>query len=306
MAEGVLRWDYLLPHRTRIELQGTENLPKDRAVILAMNHTDRYNYWPLQYQMYRQGFRFTATWVKGKYYENKWVGRFLDSMNNIPMPSRGYILSTRFQKLMRRKPSEAEYRLLRDLVDSGRLPQYSQQLLDLKPFFAAWADGTPEGFLRAFDLEFDALIAEVVRLNRYAIKDLGCNLLIFPQGTRSLALSRGHIGLMQMAWSLDATVVPIGCNGSDKVYPTNSPWAQGGRIVYRIGQPLLPDGPEFGPLRPKQPYLPLSRTAAHDHGPAFQAATDILMNRINELLDPPYQFAADKRSDGVSGMDRFL
>ena len=40
----------------------------DEPVIFAMNHTDRYNYVPFQYGLWQEKDRFTATWVKGKYY----------------------------------------------------------------------------------------------------------------------------------------------------------------------------------------------------------------------------------------------
>ena len=49
VAELGLRVDYAFPRRTEIVVEGIENLPQDRTVFLAMNHTDRYNYWPLQY-----------------------------------------------------------------------------------------------------------------------------------------------------------------------------------------------------------------------------------------------------------------
>ena len=66
----VLRLDYRFPRRTKIVLEGPEHLESGQSYILAMNHTDRYNYWPFQYQLYRQRLGYTATWVKGKYYEN--------------------------------------------------------------------------------------------------------------------------------------------------------------------------------------------------------------------------------------------
>lgn len=36
--------------------------------------------------------------VKGKYYENPFIAAFMDSMNNIPLPSRGYVITTRFRE----------------------------------------------------------------------------------------------------------------------------------------------------------------------------------------------------------------
>ena len=73
----------------KIELEGVENLPK-HPVIFAMNHTDRYNYWPFQYKLWRKTDRLTATWVKGKYYEHPITAAALEWTNNIPAASRGY------------------------------------------------------------------------------------------------------------------------------------------------------------------------------------------------------------------------
>ena len=43
--------NYKLFAKVNIELENIENIPKDETVIFAMNHTDRFNYWPFQYQM---------------------------------------------------------------------------------------------------------------------------------------------------------------------------------------------------------------------------------------------------------------
>ena len=307
MAEGVLRWNYGWRGRTEIVIEGIEHLPRNRSVFLAMNHTDSYNYWPLQYAMHRRGLPYTATWVKGKYYEKALVARFLDSMNNIPMPSRGYVITTLFRKVNARTPKEAEYRFLRDLVDgvtdsTGSPPEQQspavRKVLDQH-------GGTSAAYLQWFDGYFGALIGEVVRLNREAISELGLNVLVFPQGTRSKRLSRGHTGMVQMAMHLGADIVPVGCNGSDLVYPGGSPVAKAGRIVYRFGAPLVWSGPELAPHRVTTPYLPLTQAASTAHGKAFRAVTDLLIERINGLLDPPYQLA-DGSSDGVRGMDRFV
>ena len=39
---------------------------------------------------------------------------------------------------------------------------------------------------------------------------------------------------------------------------------------------------------------------------AIRGLVDHVMDRINALLDPPYQFAEDLVSDGVQGTNRFL
>ncbi|MDB4433224.1 1-acyl-sn-glycerol-3-phosphate acyltransferase [bacterium] len=291
----LLRLDYAFPRRTQIVLEGAENIEVGRSYILAMNHTDRYNYWPFQYGLYKRRLGYTATWVKGKYYENSLVGAFMDSMNNIPLPSRGYVITTRFRSAAGRAPSAEEYRVLRDLAD-GIATDASATLLE--------AIGDIEVFLSDFADVFDRMIEQVMRLNRQAL-ELGQHLLVFPQGTRSIRLSRGHIGVAQVAQHLGVDVVPVGCNGSDRVYPGNSPFAKGGRIVYRIGKPLRLDGPELRDHRVTEPFRPFTLKAAA-HRDAFQAMTDVVMDHIDPLLDPEYRYSGDQSSDGVSGMSRFV
>ncbi len=307
-ANLVLSWDYRLPRKTDIVMDGLENLPRDRSVFLAMNHTDRYNYWPAQYAMYRRGYPFTATWVKGKYYDHGPTAAFLDSTNNIPLPSRGYVLVTDFRQRFGRKPAEAEYRFLRDLCD-GALEPEAADVAAQSEAVRAWigtCGGSAAGFVLWFEARFAPLLGHVIRLNRQAIVELGINVLVFPQGTRSIRLARGHTGLVQVAHHLGAAIVPVGCNGSDKAYPGGSPFSKGGRVVYRFGKPLEPDGPELGQHRVTTAYVPLSRAASEAHGAQFRAATDVVMAHINALLDPEYQAAPDQQSDGVRGMDRFL
>lgn len=307
IAQLVLRFDYALWKPTHIALDGLENVPRDRGVFFAMNHTDRYNYWPFQYQLYRQGGnRFTATWVKGKYYENKMMGAFMDSTNNIPLPSRGYVITTEFRKAHGRVPKEEEYRALRDVVDGGGSPEAAAEKGGPAVRALLEKGGPAASFPERFDALFGAMMAQVTRLTRQALFELGLNVLVFPQGTRSKRLSKGHTGLMQMAQHLGCAIVPVGCNGSDKAYPGGSPFSKGGRLVYRIGAPLELDGPELGPHRVREPFVPFSAAATEAHGEKFRAATDIVMDRINGLLDPEYQFAEGQASDGVEAINRFI
>ena len=307
MANTMLALDYRVPKPTEIVIEGLDNLPKDRTVFLAMNHTDRYNYWPFQYAMHLRGLRYTATWVKGKYYEHPLTARFLDAMNNIPLPSRGYVLTTQFRESARRGPDQAEYRLLRDLVDKGAVPD-AAQLQATTPAVRKLFDRhghTAQAWLHWFDGHFAAMVDEVVRLNRQAVQDLNLNVLVFPQGTRSIRLSQGHTGLVQMAQHLGAPIVPVGCNGSERLYPGGSPFSKGGRIVYRIGPPLTWQQ-DLAPFVVPEAYQPLSNAASAKHGPLFRGATDAVMARIEALLDEPYRAAPDRESDGVKGMNRFL
>lgn len=297
--------NYNFPPRTRISVEGRQHLPEE-PVVLAMNHTDRYNYWPLQYWLWRHEKRFTATWVKGKYYENKWVGRFMEMTNNIPAPSKGYVMTRDFVNTIGRSPTSEEYAGLRDLaagtaVDEGVLPEAivatSRDMLG-RPYKVG---------SESYSECLGALLAEMnevfLELNETAFAK-GLHLLIFPQGTRSIRLSKGHIGLVQAALRFKRGILPIGCNGSDKVYPGGSPWAKRGNIVYRVGELMeyasfsehhLPDG-----INPFDPDL------APEHRELMQALVDKVMVRINGLLDPEYQFGEDDGSDGVQGAKRFV
>jgi len=295
--------DYRLPRRTEIIVEGLDRIPQDRSVFLAMNHTDRYNYWPLQYHMHTCGLRYTATWVKGKYYQHPLMAWFMDQTGNIPLPSRGYVAASAFQAAQGRPPDPTEYRALRDLLDGQPGAPSSPAL---PPAVAAWTSqtGGPSAWSHTWRDRFHDMMTEVMRINRDAL-DVGLHVLVFPEGTRHKRLGRGHTGLVQAAWHLGAAIIPIGCNGSDRVYPGNSPSAKGGRIVYRVGQVLEPDGPVLGPHRVQQTYTPFTVAASKAHGQAFQTATDLVMERIADLLDPTYQADPDGTTD-KQGASRFL
>lgn len=302
-----LALDYRFPKKTEIVLEGAEHIPANGGAFLAMNHTDRYNYWPFQYAMYRRGLPFTATWVKGKYYENRLIGAFMDSTNNIPLPSRGYVIATEFRKRVGRAPTDAEYRVLRDLVDGKKTPAAALEAStgELLEFIAP--EGGSEKFLARFDALFDRMLCRAVDLNRQAIEELGLNVLVFPEGTRSRRLGKGLNGLAQISQYLGAPIVPVGCNGSDHLYPGNSPLSKGGRVVYRVGAPLFVDGPELASLRvAPDDVLPFSKQAAARYGERYDAITSIVMDRINDLLDPAYRRAGEEAELAEHGVRRFL
>ena len=95
LAYTLLMPNYRVLPGVKIELEGLSRIP-DEPVIYAMNHTDRYNYWPFQFWLWRARSRYTATWVKGKYYEKAAVGMFMELTSNLPTVSRGYIITKDF------------------------------------------------------------------------------------------------------------------------------------------------------------------------------------------------------------------
>jgi 1-acyl-sn-glycerol-3-phosphate acyltransferase len=302
---GVLMPNYNLPPRVRIRTEGAARIPPE-PVIYAMNHTDRYNYWPFQYWLWRHEARYTATWVKGKYYENKYLGRFMELTNNIPTPSRGYVLTKDFSRTIGRAPSSDEYRALRAAADgedrSGRgLPD--EILARPRNILGRDFDPRAESYAACIDALMRAMTTRFVELNAECF-DKGLDLLVFPQGTRSRRLSRGRIGVAQAALRFRRPIVPVGCSGSDQVYPGGNPLAKGGEITYRIGEPLTAS--ELAEYELPEGADPFGAEAEPDHRDRLQALVDVVMARINDLVDPEYTFADDGQSDGVSGAHRFL
>lgn len=303
IADVFLRQSY---RKVKIVMEHAERIPAT-PVLFAMNHTDNFNYWPFQYWMHRHWSRYTATWVKGKNYERPGVAAFMRWTNNIPIASRGYLITRDFINTVGRKPEAEEYRTLRDAVNElGDVPSgvVPPALLDRprdmmgRPFRPS-----EETYPDAVEGLYAQLMREFVRLNQDAFA-MGLDVLVFPQGTRSVRLSRGHIGVAQAALTFGVPVVPIGCNNCDLVYPGGSPVAKPGTVTYRVGTPIAPH--ELADLMPEAPFEPFTRRAEALHRARFQAVADRIMERIDPLLDERHRFADDRASDGTRGVDRFL
>ncbi|MBY0401081.1 1-acyl-sn-glycerol-3-phosphate acyltransferase, partial [Myxococcota bacterium] len=269
-----------------IELEHAERIPAG-PVLYAMNHTDRYNYFPFQFRLWQDFDRFTATWVKGKYYESVFLARFMESMLQLPTVSRGYLIAKDFLAAIGRRPTESEYTLLRDAVDArvldagAALPAPPQVPAELyrpgrNPFGLAFDPGAGD-YADYIGALFAAMMARFVELNREAVA-IGLDLLVFPQGTRSRRLLPGHDGIGQMALHLRIPIVPVGCNGADLVYPGASPFARRGRIVYRIGEPIEPG--ELGAFAVGEDFAPFSAAAERRFGRQFAGVAALVTGRI--------------------------
>ena len=307
VARGFLAPNYRLG-QLKILFENEHRLPSE-PVVFAMNHTDRYNYWPFQYRLCRELDRYTATWVKGKYYENRFIGAFMENTNNLPTVSRGYITAKDFSQVMQRRPSTEEYTAIRNAVNAvaaGEAPDLQNipaKLLGtrrnmLGRQFNPANETHPDAICRLFA----KMMARFVALNE-EVFDKGLDLLVFPQGTRSIRLTKGHIGMMQVAMKYKRTIVPIGCSGSDHAYPGSSPVAKPATIVYRFGEPIPYS--ELAAHAPDESFEPFLFEDETKYRQNFQKATDVVMERINQLVDPPYQFG-DANDVLVSGSQRFI
>lgn len=296
-----------------IRIDGIEKIPNE-PVIYAMNHTDRFNYFPFMYKMWKLKQRYITVWVKGKYYETPLVGAFMELTSNLPTVSRGYIITKDFTLTMGQRPTQAEYDTLRRLVNAQATPGEDAGSVDVSEIPAKLFDRPRDilgvrfeprdcSYAVSINRVFTAMMAEFVRLNERSF-ELGLDLLVFPQGTRSIRLPRGRIGMMEVALRYKKTIVPIGCNGCDLVYTGSVPIGKTGSIVYRIGEPIPYE--ELAEFHIDDDFTPFSAEAEQTHRDKFQGAVDLVMDRINGLLDPEYQFSDDLQSTGVRGTSRFI
>jgi len=228
--------------------------------------------------------------------------------------SRGYIITKDFTLTMGRRPKQAEYDTLRALVNEEAAPDGDPSTVDLsaiptklfdtkRRILGVDFDPSECSYAVGINRVFTAMMAEFVRLNERSF-ELGLDLLVFPQGTRSIRLPRGRTGMMEVALRYKKTIVPIGCNGCDLVYTGSLPIGKAGTIEYRVGDPIPYE--ELSEFHIQEDYAPFSAEAEHRHRDKFQGAVDLVMDRINDLLDPEYQFSDDLQSTGVRGTSRFM
>jgi hypothetical protein len=264
--------------------------------------------------MWKLKQRFMTVWVKGKNYESPFVGTFMELTSNLPTVSRGYIITKDFTLTMERRPTQAEYDALRALVNKESAPGEDPGTVDVsavpeelfkikRNILGIDFDPSECSYAVAVNRVFAAMMVEFVRLNERSF-ELGLDLLVFPQGTRSIRLPRGRIGMMQVALRYKKTIVPIGCNGCDLVYTRSVPIGKSGTIVYRVGDPIRYE--DLSEFHIDEDYAPFSVEAEHKHRDKFQGSVDFVMARVNDLLDPEYQFSDDLESTGVRGTSRFM
>lgn len=270
----VLMPNYRIFADVKITFDGVSNIPKNENVIFAMNHTDRFNYWPFQYKMWKlREYPFTTVWVKGKYYKNAVLGKLLDWCNLIPVPSMKYLIEEMYAGKMGRRLKEDEYRAIKDAIE-GVDSQKGREL-------AAQIDET---FLEFIVPYYETIMERVAELSRIAIREKKQNIIIFPEGTRSTTLGEGKTGLAQFAVNTRTTIVPVGCNNSHRIYPGSSPFAKSGEVIYRIGEPLSFDG-ALKKYRIDEDFKFFSAESRTKYKEVFEEVTNIVMAHINDLVD---------------------
>src|SRR5512137_386693 len=117
VARFLLLPNYQIFQKVDIKVEHVDRIPRDENVIFAMNHTDRFNYWPFQFKLWQMNFPYSTVWVKGKYYGNALLAKGLDLCNLVPVPSMGYLIEEFYKKRFKCKLDRNVYRSIKDIVD---------------------------------------------------------------------------------------------------------------------------------------------------------------------------------------------
>jgi 1-acyl-sn-glycerol-3-phosphate acyltransferase len=145
-------------------------------------------------------------------------------------------------------------------------------------FWLRWAGSLP--------LQRDGKVREKQRILEGARKalDEGMILGMFPEGARSQdgKLRKGKPGSAVIASRTDASLLPIGIAGTDKIHGVSWLWKRP-PIVVTIGKPF-----KLPPINNK-----INRSQ-------MQLSTAQLMGEIAALLPPEYQGAYEKHEDSKS------
>lgn len=278
--------NYRIFAKVDIRIENIERIPRDENVIFAMNHTDRYNYWPFQYKLWSMKcFSYTTVWVKGKYYKNALLAKALDLCNLIPVPSMGYLIEEFYRKQFKQRLDKNVYRAIKDIIDGKyesveAYPRKTAEMLNV-------LGGQFVDFVRC---HYDLVMARVAELSRTALSEKRLNLIIFPEGTRGTQLGEGRTGVAQLALSTGKKIVPVGCNNSDQVYTGSLPIAKSGTIVYRVGEPLSLDN-QLWEFAIEEPFKLFSKESQEKYKRQFEGVTRIVMENINKLLDEKHRRA---------------
>jgi 1-acyl-sn-glycerol-3-phosphate acyltransferase len=273
--------------RTRFRVEGLER--PAGPVLFATNSTQKHDFLAFRYVM-REAALPCVTVTKAKNYHDPVMRFLMRRLGVVPLASKGYFLLLDFTRALGRRPSDAEYRALRDHIDDGAplppgepyrlLASRPRALLDhqLAPAVESYRD-----FVRRV---YATSLAETLRLTRSAVA-AGHHVQMYPEGTVAPRLGRGRPGAVQLAWALRIPIVPVGMSGCPGAFAGDSPLLRGGDITVRFGRPLeIPHGLLPADFRPFDP--------AHEvaHRDALLGFTDgRLMPAIDALLDPAHRHA---------------
>ena len=184
-----------------------------------------------------------STWIKARAWQNPALRYFLGNSGNIPLASRGYIISGDFQQLLGRKPSDEEYRALRDHLDQGApLPDgevFERLQNQRRSLFGSPFNPSERSYREALEQSFGAFMESSLIVAERAVQN-GHFPQVNPQGSRSSRITRGKPGAIHIVASLKLPILPVSVLGMRSAMPNQGLRSRGGEIVVRCGEPYRP------------------------------------------------------------------
>lgn len=291
-----------LQRSLKLKFEGTTWIP-DSPCIIATNHTHNYDFLPLRYLFYHQQGILMSTWIKARAWQHPTMMHYLSNTGNVPLASRGYILSADFRALIGRKPSDQEYRALRDHLDHGvelpdeevfqRLSEHKREILGLQ------FTPTEHSYREMIELCFEEFMESTLTVAERAVH-FGHFQHLNPQGTRSSRLTEGRPGTIHIASRLNLPILPVAVLGMREAMPNQGLKSAGGEVIVRCGEPYMPSLSELS-----ESYRPFFVEQSSDQE-IIDRELKTLMQKINALCDERYCMRQDYVTDGKVGVDRFL
>jgi 1-acyl-sn-glycerol-3-phosphate acyltransferase len=288
--------------KTRVVFENEQILRRGQFII-ATNHTHKMDFLPLRAPLLYRGYEFVS-WVKARAYKDPAMGTFLKYTGNVPISSRGYLIAADYWDLFGERPTEEEYRALRDHVDKSKpLPDGERYLaLQNTPRRMLGLFFHPNTFTyqHAIQQLYYELMQIALRMTRQAIHR-GAHVQIYPQGAVSSRLTRGYNGIIHASLALGLPIVPVGISGCREVFVNGGPRTGPGDIIVRFGEPYEIDRSTLpSDLRP---FHPEDEARYRD---LLRSHVDVVMDRLNDTLEPDYQRISEDFYDGKEGLDRFF
>ncbi|MCC7071187.1 MAG: 1-acyl-sn-glycerol-3-phosphate acyltransferase [Deltaproteobacteria bacterium] len=270
-----------------VVVEGAERLPRTPA-LLCTNSTQRYDFLSFLRALDLVGHR-AVTISKAKNFHAAPLRFVMQRAGVVPIVSRGYLLLVDFTSTIGRRPTDDEYRALRRYLDVGTaLPEREPftRLLGLPRSILGHSFEPSRTTLRTqLEQVYASSMTQTLRLARQAV-EAGFHVHIYPEGTVSERLGRGRSGAVQLARALGVPLVPVGMSGCRSAWIGATPLPRGGRVTVRVGEPL-----DVRTLLAALPatYRPFCPDDERAHRATLDAATALLMDRIEGLLDAPYR-----------------
>ena len=244
-----------------------------------------------------------STWIKARAWQSRSMMHYLSHTGNVPLASRGYVISGDFKETFGRKPTDEEYRVLRDHLDKGEaLPSdevFEKLQGEARTFLGMDFNPSQLSYREMVERCFNDFMESTMVVAERAVRT-GHFQHVNPQGTRSGRLTQGKPGVIHIAARLKLPILPVSILGMREVMPNDGLKSAGGTITVRCGEVYQPELTDLS--AEYRPFFVESR----DDQAVIDRELSILMSKINILCDEDHCMVEDYISDAKTGVARFL